>query len=408
MTASVASTVMLTWFPAVLAPTLAVLLGGPAFPGFGTLPDRGEVPAAVLEAVEDADIAPETGGIVRFNDPTGSRGKQFALVRRLNGAIDDARAGGTVRLAAYSLAMPSTTRALVRAHRRGVDVRVVVDDHSRHWGSVRTLRAELGTSTGRDSFLKICRMSCRGGRGNQHMKFLTVSDSRRGQGVVLVGSLNLTRFSSTRQWNDLYSVADEGIHAQMVTTFEQLAADRPRGRLVLPRTATGFDTDVSPYPRVTLGQDPLVRRLRSVRCKGTAVTAGDRGRTVVRIVMHAWNGDRGIALARRVVRLDRQGCDVRVLYGKGTGRVVKRLFEERGVPARDSGMRSGRRVHHKVMLVSGVVGGRPDANYVWTGSHNWSDRSLRNDEIMLRVGGRDLVDAYLANFRRIWRTTLSR
>ena len=58
--------------------------------------------------------------------------------------------------------------------------------------------------------------------------------------------------------------------------------------------------------------------------------------------MHAWNGDRGIALARQVVRLDRQGCDVRVLYGKGTGRVVKRLFEERE-PARDSGMRGGRR-----------------------------------------------------------------
>ena len=95
MTASVASTVMLTWFPAVLAPTLAVLLGGPAFPGFGTLPDR-RGPRRGAGGGRGRRHRPETGGTVRFNDPTGSRGKQFALVRRLNGAIDDARAGGTV------------------------------------------------------------------------------------------------------------------------------------------------------------------------------------------------------------------------------------------------------------------------------------------------------------------------
>ena len=45
--------------------------------------------------------------------------------------------GATVRLAAYSFAMPSTAQALRRAHRRGVRVQVVVDDRSAQWGSVR-------------------------------------------------------------------------------------------------------------------------------------------------------------------------------------------------------------------------------------------------------------------------------
>ena len=399
---------MLTTFPAALAATLSVVLVGPTFPGFGTLPDRGEAPAPVVEAAERADIAPETGGQVFFNDPTGPRPRQYALVRRLDGEIDAAKADSTVRLAAYSLAMPSTARALVRAHRRGADVQVVVDGHSRHWGAVRMLREELGGRTGEASFLKTCRRSCRGTRGVQHSKFLTVSDSERGEGVVLVGSLNLTDYSSERQWNDLYRVEDTAVHDQLVTTFDAMVRDRRQGRLMLPRTPTGFATDVSPYPGVKPAQYPLVKRLRSVRCRDAAVTAGHRGRSVVRIVMHAWNGDRGIVLARQVARLDRKGCDVRVLYGKGTGRVVKRIFERSGIAARDSGVRTGRRVHHKVMLVSGAVGGHPDAHYVWTGSHNWSDRSLRNDEIMLRVGGRELTDAYLANFRRIWRTTLAR
>ena len=72
------------------------------------------------------------------------------------------------------------------------------------------------------------------------------------------------------------------------------------------------------------------------------------------------------------------------------------------MPVRDS-LYDGRRVHHKVMLLSGRFGGHRDAEFVWTGSHNWSDRSTRNDEVMLRVAGQQVVDRYQANFRRIWR-----
>lgn len=387
---------------------VAAVLAGPAlllgsvFPGFGTLSAGEPVPPAVREAVGAADIAPETGGRVDFNDPTGSHRQQYALVRRINDAVDQAEPGATLRLAAYSLAMPSTTEALVEAHRRGVHVRVVVDDHSAHWGSVRVLRDELGGSTDQDSFVQVCRMSCRGGRGNQHAKFLTVSSSERGEGLVLVGSVNLTGYNATRQWNDLYTVADPAVHDQLAEAFDLMAADRPQGRLSLPTTPGGFATDLSPYPGVSARKDPLVHRLRTVRCTGTAVTAGRHGRTVVRILMHAWNGSRGVALAHRVVRLERRGCDVKVLYGVGMGRQVKRILQRGHVPARDS-LHDRRRVHQKVMVLSGRIGGRTDAHYVWTGSHNWSDRSLRNDEVTLRVAGRELVHDYLANFRRIWR-----
>jgi hypothetical protein len=264
------------------------------------------------------------------------------------------------------------------------------------------LGEELGRDTSADSFVKVCRMSCRGGRGNQHAKFLTISSSTQGQGVVLVGSVNLTGYNATRQWNDLYEVADLGAHDQLAEAFDEMVADRPQARLRLPATKAGFRTDLSPYPDLPARKDPLLHRLRTVRCHGVAVTAGRDGRTVVRILMHAWNGERGIALARGVARLERSGCDVKVLYGVGMGRQVNRILQQAHVPARDS-LHDRRRVHEKVMVLSGRIGGRTDANYVWTGSHNWSDRSLRNDELMFRVAGRDLVADYLANFRRIWR-----
>ena len=398
----------------VLAASVSLVLSGPAlmiggsFPGYGTL--RGdEPPDEVTAAVLRADPAPETGGHVSFNDPTGDRSEQFALVDRINRAIDSSSRDATIRLAAYSFAMPSISDALVRAHSRGADVRVVVDDHSAHWGSVRRLGKALGTDTSAASFVKVCRLSCRGGRGNQHAKFLTISDGTWGRegklhdDLVLVGSLNLTGFSSQRQWNDLYMASDEEAHDQLADVFRGLVADHPQSRMRLRETGNGFATDVAPYRVSSRADDPSETRLDRVRCKGASLVSGDHGRTVIRIAMHAWNGDRGIVLARQVARLHRRGCDVKVLYGVGMGRVVANTLRRADVPIRDSSGADGRRVHHKVMVLSGVLGRQTDANYVWTGSHNWSDRSLRNDEIMFRISGRNLVQAYLANFRTIWR-----
>ncbi len=388
---------------AVALASPALLLGG-VFPGYGTLHDRAPLPARTAAAVARADFAPETGGRVDFNDPTGSHREQFSLVRRIDAAIRSALPGSVVRLAAYSLGMPPTATALLDAQQRGVQVRVVVDDHAGGWPSVRRLRRALGEDTSADSYVAVCRMSCRGGRGNQHAKLLTVSSSDRGDGLVLVGSVNLTGYSAQRQWNDLYSVLDPAVHDQLARFFDELALDRPQGRLRLPPTKDGFTTDVSPYPDVPVARDPLRRRLQKVHCTGTALTAGRDGRTVVRIMMHAWNGQRGVMLAHQVARLQRHGCDVKVLYGVGMGRLVAHVLGAAGVSTRDS-LQKGTRVHEKVMVLSGGYGRRTDANYVWTGSHNWSDRSLRNDELMLRIGGRDLVHDYLANFRRIWRTS---
>ena len=396
---------MLTWLAAALAGP-AVLIGSafPGFPGLGVLPD-GAPPPAVDAAIAKADVAPYTGGRVFFNDPSGSRAEQYSLVSRLNDGIRSARPGATVRLAAYSFAMPSTARALIDAHRDGADVQVVVDDHSAHWGSVEDLREALGTDTDEPSFVKVCDRSCRGGRGVQHAKFVTVSSSTRGDGLVLVGSLNLTDFSSQRQWNDLYSVVDTAVHDQLVRTFDRMVRDHRQGRLTLPVTRSGFQTDVSPY--AGRGGDPIRARLNDVRCRAAAPGSGRGGRTVVRIAMHAWNGERGVVLAREVAELGREGCDVKVLYGVGMGRRVATILRSAGVPTRDSA-HDGRRVHQKVMLLSGAIGGRRDAEFVWTGSHNWSDRSTRNDEVMLRVAGRPLVNAYLANFSRMWRVAGSR
>ena len=141
-------------------------------------------PALLLGGVtpvtgHDPGVGTDSPGVARFNDPTGTERRQYALVRAVDRAVDRAPGGSTVRIAAYSFAMPSTARALRRAHHRGVRVQLVVDDRSARWGSVRVLARELGTSTRRHSFVRVCDRSCRGTTGNQHAKFVTISRTGR-------------------------------------------------------------------------------------------------------------------------------------------------------------------------------------------------------------------------------------
>ncbi len=352
----------------------------------------------------DAGSRTDSPGVARFNDPTGSEREQYALVRRVDRAVDRAPGGSTVRLAAYSFAMPSTAQALRRAHRRGVRVQVVVDDRSAQWGSVRALRRELGTSTRRHSFVRVCDHSCRGTTGNQHAKFVTISRSGRAADVVMVGSMNFTAYAAARQWQDLYVVRDDRrLFRQLRTVFRAMLRDEPQDPLALPSAGRGLRTDVAP----SRGTDRLVRRLSLVRCRGAADGTGWRGRTVLRVSMHAWNGERGVALARRVAELRAQGCNVRVLAGVGFGRQVRAVLTRGEVPLRQTGVAAGY-THEKLMYVSGRYAGSRGASLVWTGSHNWTDRSLHNDELTLRVRGARAVAAYQRNFRRIWAASAPR
>ncbi len=382
---------------------LAAALSGPALL-LGGLPfashprDERPAPPVVVPAAPDPAASP---GLPLFNNPFGTRYRKYALIRHIDSEIDRAEAGATVRLAAYSFAMPSTAQALLRAHNRGVAVQVVVDGHSGRWRSVQNLRRSLGTDTAADSFVQACRRSCRGTTGNQHAKFVTISRSGASDDVVMVGSMNFTSYAASKQWQDLYTVSgDAHLYDQLTRVFALMARDEPQLRLQLPRADHTFVADVAPLAGA--GGDPLARRLGRVACRGATGGTGSHGRTVVRISMHAWNGDRGIALARQVARLARRGCDVRVLAGIGFGPQVTRILTTGGVGYRDSG-RAGRHTHEKLMLVSGHFAGRRNASYVWTGSHNWSDRSLRNDEVTLRVASPRAVAAYRTNFARIWR-----
>jgi phosphatidylserine/phosphatidylglycerophosphate/cardiolipin synthase-like enzyme len=366
------------------------------------------VTAALLvsgTATGAAAYRPEDGAI--FNNPWGRFPAKERLLVKIASTIDAAVPGSKIRIAAYSNDRKDITDALIRAKKRGVKVQVLLNGN---WTSRQTVRLQraLGENTARKSFLRICKRSCRGTTGNLHSKFFLFTDIGTAQDVVMFGSVNLTGFGAKTQWNDLFTSANRRVlHDRLRSVFDSMKHDKPRKNPFI-NTAVG-DYDITVYPRYrnTQANDPVLNRLKRIRCKGDVGAAGVAGRTMIRINMYGWNGERGVYLARKVADLSRHGCNIKVLQSDGGGRVVQ-ILARNGVLIKtpDADRNNNGTVdmftHTKYWIVGGRYGTGNPGWHVWTGSQNWSDRSLNGDELTVHIPRRGVFWNYRQNFDHIW------
>src|SRR6478735_6508786 len=140
-----------------------------------------------------------------FNDPHLAKG-HFNIERRVIQTIKNTPKGSSIRIAIYSFDRLPVAHALVAAHRRGVRVQMLLNDH---WEtpSMKVVRAEIGKNRAKNSFIYKCKQSCRGAANefnNLHSKFYLFSQAGISREVLAVGSANMTRNAAVHQWNDLY------------------------------------------------------------------------------------------------------------------------------------------------------------------------------------------------------------
>jgi hypothetical protein len=367
-----------------------------------------------LDAVPAAKRAtgwtPSTGAV--FNRPIGTSLEQRAVLAHVNRAIDATPRGATIRFAVFSFADKPTASRLIDAHKRGVKVQLIFNGH-KAYKQERRLQRALGTNRNKRSFAYFCDRSCRGDRGQMHQKTFLFSRVGSAERVVMVGSNNMTRNNVINQWSDIYTVVDDpALYWTFDGMFEQLRADRPLARPFIDSSVNEYGPTFFPHPGSSQYDDPVYDALSSIECLGAAEGFGtetgndadadgvlDRV-TKVRIAQHAWNGMRGRYLVHKVADLHRSGCDVKVMLGVGAGRVVKHVLENQGVPT--SYGETNKKTHQKLMFVSGSVAGDPASTVVWTGSHNWSDKALKRDDVLLRIESDEAVRQYDANFEDLW------
>lgn len=375
-----------------------------------TTGDRTARPDTTPAARSATSWTPATGAV--FNRPVGTAAEQRAILAYINRAVDATPRGATIRFAVFSFADKPTASRLIDAHNRGVKVQLIFNGHAGYKQEER-LRKALGTNRNKRSFAYYCDRSCRGATGQMHQKTFLFSKVGSAERVVMVGSNNMTRNNVVNQWSDLYTVVDDpALYWTYDGMFEQLRADRPLSRPYIDSTVNEYGPTFFPHPGSSQYDDPVYDALESIECLGAAEGSGTESGedvdgdgtldrvTKVRIAQHAWNGMRARYLVQKVADLHRSGCDVKVMLGVGAGKVVKTVLANQGVPTNYGS--TSKKTHQKLMFVDGVFDGDPAATLVWTGSHNWSDKALKRDDVFMRIDSAEALAQYDANFEDMW------
>jgi phosphatidylserine/phosphatidylglycerophosphate/cardiolipin synthase-like enzyme len=377
---------------AVLLAACAVLLGST-----GTL----------AHAQHAAPYAPARGPVFNRPAPVGTEAQQEAIQTKISEAIDHAPKGSTIRIATYGIDRIDSAKKLLRAHKRGVHVQIVVNTKRRPMAT-RMLKAGLHSHITHKSFIAFCYHGCRGRAANMHAKFYTFSRTGTAKDVVMIGSANLTQSQISLAWNDMYTLVDNrAIFKAYKDVFAEMKHDKRVKHPYRQLTVGKYTNYLFPKPGASMQEDPVYQALSDIRCNSAAGGAGKAGHTVVRVAMFSILQNRGLYLAKKLVSLDDAGCDVRVIYG-APSHDVAHVLANSGVVVRDSryDLNGNGTVDHynhlKVLAINGAVKGDSSAWVTYTGSENWTALALhRGDEDMIRINSRHVYFQYAAEYSDI-------
>lgn len=338
---------------------------------------------------------------VKINNPVGSKKAKNINFNHILKSINSTPRRGYISIATWNFRSNKQMRALIRAHRRGVTVRLVMarsnanpSHPNKHLNqlqkAIRNSNNKKRKGT-RKSWAGVCKSSCRGSRGIAHTKMYTFSRVGKTNNVTIFGSHNLTDTAGTWQWNDLYTVIRQPkFYRQMRGIIEEMRRDKrarpPFRSYRLDKNRVAF---VYPFLGPKAKGDPLMKELNRVKCRGAA-----RGRTSIRIAQTAMTYDRGLRLAKKLRRLWDNGCNVRIIYAMFGNKVLSELRRpgpRGGVPIQqlaDDWNGDGlydRYLHTKILTIHGHYLKQRNANITVNGSANATSTALASDEVGMRI-----------------------
>lgn len=336
-----------------------------------------------------------------FNNPYGGSAAAHRIVHKLVRTINSVKKGHKIRIASWNFRSNVIANALIRAHHRGVSVRLIMDYGNWNPDIPNDIarRTKVALSKGdkhrkgdMTSWLRRCHGACRGHHGIAHTKYYAFDKVQKVRDVVMYGSANATELAATIQWNDVYTVTKSpDKYHEFIKVFNQMRRDRAVRQGFLSYRHGQISLDFYPYRGRHTKKDPVLKVLNNVRCTGATRSSGIRGHTKIRIAQTATYGPRGLALANRLATMKKRGCNIRLVYamfGRQALQVLRHDAGPGGVPmthlAYDADCNGiyDKYVHMKSMTISGVYRKNTHARITWNGSANWTPVSLSSDEVV--------------------------
>ena len=304
-----------------------------------------------------------------FTDPAnpvsrqGTGGVDGPLVE----AIDAARL--SIDVAAYSISLNSVRFALIHAHDRGVNVRMVMESTNMDGSDAKAL-IQAGVPIVGDNH-----------PGLMHDKFMVIDRSE-----VWMGSMNFTDSGAYDDNNNMMRIRSTKMAENYSKEFEEMFTDGMFGTDVVAQTPhptltideTQVDTYFSPDDGV---QRALVQLLNgaeeSIYFLAYSFTSNQLG-DIVREKAQAGLTVEGVMDAEQVV--SNQGTE----YDP---------FKQAGLMVRQDGNEG--LMHHKVFVI--------DEKIVAFGSYNFSQSAEeRNDENLIIVYSEPIAQQFIQEFMRVW------
>ncbi len=325
--------------------------GAPATPESG--------PAAATTAIRVYFTEP------RYPDDKADRPP--AIDRFLVEAIDQAQK--TVDMAAFELDLESVTQALIRAHQRGVRVRLVTDsDYAEDYGPVELQKAGVPVVFDeRGAFM--------------HNKF-TVIDGKQ----VWMGSWNYTNNCTFRNNNNAVVFESPELAANYTAEFEEMFLDRKFG----PTSPINVK-----YPEVTVGgvkvENYFASEDKTIIPRLAELIRG--AKKSVYFMAFAFTDD---TIAEAMLERHRRGVIVQGIMearnAAGSGSEFD-VLKQAGIAILADG--NPYVMHHKVIIIDEAI--------VITGSFNFTGGAAKNnDENLVIIHSPEIAALYKAEFDRLY------
>jgi phosphatidylserine/phosphatidylglycerophosphate/cardiolipin synthase-like enzyme len=304
-----------------------------------------------------------------FTDPTSPTADTYrgGADEQLATAIEGARL--SVDMAIYDLNLWSIRDALISAHRRGVEVRVVTESDNQDEQEVQDLK-QAGIEVLGDRR-----------EGLMHDKFVVIDRSQ-----VWTGSMNYTIGGGYLDNNNLLQVQSFRLAEDYTHEFEQMFVEEHFGIDKTPST---------PDPQFTINGS-LVEVYFSPE-DGTLehlLATVNKAHESISFLAYSFTSDE---LAKALIECAATGVKVQGVfdedqYHSNEGTEYNRL-KTAGIDVRLDG--NPHLMHQKVIIIDGEV--------VITGSYNFSENAEHsNDENTLIIHNQDLASQYLAQFQQIY------
>lgn len=298
--------------------------------------------------------------------PEEAANRYGGLDEQLADAIDEAER--TVDVAAYDFDLARVADALIRAHKRGLRVRLVTDsDYADELGPVRLEAAGIPVVYDeRSAFM--------------HNKFVVLDGA-----VVWTGSWNLTDYGTYRNNNNVVIIESAALARNYTAEFEEMFEEGAFGPTSPAET---------PYTQVEVGEILVENYFASEeKVASRIVELLEDAETSIRFLTFTLTDD---DIAGTMNRKHREGVLVQGVVESrnagGLGSDVEALQQAGAAVLKDGNPYN---MHHKVIIIDGAI--------VITGSYNFTRNAAEsNDENVLIIHSPGIAASYLREFERVY------